>query len=324
MAGGSHPPGAPDYSIAGVLRLLSSPAGAIILALGEGPLRTRRLVERVQRAQGVAPRTIYRHLEALEAFGLVSRTEEPGAVPSRVTYRLSRPAGCHLNHLVQAFAGAAPSGGPERQLESREWERLALLAELMEQGIVDALSCEQLSPTELARRLPALSLHQIGRRANLFSAAGLLRERRGAGRNKRYELTNLTRRHMALVAALIRWRRRHVDDRGAGAETAIALRVALPLVRLPEQIGKLVAFAVLAEDGDEVTFWARVERQGLISCGKGAAAGADGQVRGTSATWLAALLDGKRGKFQVGGCGTLVDAYLKGLHQRLSDDGRGR
>src|SRR5215475_2489322 len=75
-------------SIADVLRLLSAGAtGAILMALGEGPLRTKNLTERVP---GYAPRTIYRYAGKLAELDVIEREEEPG-VPSKVVHTLTDP-----------------------------------------------------------------------------------------------------------------------------------------------------------------------------------------------------------------------------------------
>src|SRR5207237_5462876 len=83
-------------STADVLRLLSFGAtGAILMALGEGPLRTKGLTERVP---GYAPRTIYRYAGKLAELEVIEREEEPG-VPSKVVHALSDPCGTELYTL---------------------------------------------------------------------------------------------------------------------------------------------------------------------------------------------------------------------------------
>src|SRR5215207_4644526 len=75
-------------STADVLRLLGAGAtGAILMALGEGPLRTMELTERVP---GYSPRTIYRYAGKLAQLEVVDREEEQG-VPSKVLISLTDP-----------------------------------------------------------------------------------------------------------------------------------------------------------------------------------------------------------------------------------------
>src|SRR3954465_8840168 len=95
--GAGEDAGVAGASPADVLRLLSAGAtGAILMALGEGPLRTKTLTEQVP---GYAPRTIYRYANKLAELEVVDREEEPG-VPSKVVHTLSDPCGTELYELV--------------------------------------------------------------------------------------------------------------------------------------------------------------------------------------------------------------------------------
>jgi DNA-binding HxlR family transcriptional regulator len=307
-----------------MLRLLGSePNGSILLALGNGPLRTRRLTERIP---SCAPRTVYRHLEELERLRLVERRTRPG-VPSNVTYSLTQPHGRDLFRLLE---DGAPLLGlsASAEVDAPTWAPLALLAELWETGLLEHLSCEPRSATELARRLHGLSLHQIGRRARRLSAAGLLEERGTKNPGTRFSLTPRARHSMALVAGLGRWRR-HVVPEGTGltaAEMAMLLRVALPLLRLPEHAGDRLVLSVVARDeygeaGAE-SLLATVEGGGEVRCRqveREADAEPSGWARATVRTWLVALLDDGRGRMRVGGDLALVGACLTQLHDRLGE-----
>src|SRR3954467_3117862 len=97
-------------STADVLRLLSAGAtGAILMALGKGPLRTKTLTEQVP---GYAPRTIYRYANKLAELEVVEREEEPG-VPSKVVHTLSEACGAELYELVNRFADASMTRPPD-------------------------------------------------------------------------------------------------------------------------------------------------------------------------------------------------------------------
>src|SRR6186997_414687 len=250
-------------STADVLRLLSAGAtGAILMALGEGPLRTKNLTERVP---GYAPRTIYRYAGKLAELNVVEREEEPG-VPSKVVHTLSDPCGAELYELVNRFADASLTRLPDGRIDAHAWASLGLLADLWEAGMVEELSCGGRSPTELARGPHELSYHQVNRRAGLFKTAGLLAEFERPGRRRCYCLTEKSRRKMGLIVGIARWRHHHVvaeDEEGMTAEEmATVLRVALPLVKLPEHRGKCLQLSVLSEDdaaGSEgETIWAEV------------------------------------------------------------------
>ena len=134
-----HPAEQGDACVAGastaeVLRLLSTGAtGAILMVLGEGPLRTKGLTERVP---GYAPRTIYRYAGKLAELEVIEREEEPG-VPSKVVHALRDPCGTDLYTLVNRFADASLTRLPDGRIDAtpgprwgcsptsgrREWSR---------------------------------------------------------------------------------------------------------------------------------------------------------------------------------------------------------
>lgn len=311
-------------STADVLRLLSAGAtGAILMALGEGPLRTKSLTERVP---GYAPRTIYRYAGKLAELDIVEREEEPG-VPSKVVHALSDPCGTELYELVNRFADASLTRLPDGRIDAHAWASLGLLADLWEAGMVEELSCEPLSPTDLARGSHGLSYHQVNRRAGLFKTGGLVCEieSEGAGRRRLYALTEKTRRKMGLIAGIGRWRHHHVvveDEEGmTAAEMATVLRTALPLAKLPEHAGKCLRLSVRSEDGaagsegEEV--WVEVEADGgLHSCAQPPADPA-GWGRGTVGGWITAILDGESSSILVGGEEGVIGDCVRGLWETL-------
>lgn len=318
----SRPP-SPTPTVADLLRLFGSgPNGSILLALGPGPLRTRRLTERVPHC---TPRTVYRHLEELERLRLVERRSRRG-VPSNVTYTLTQPLGRDLFRLLEDSAAPLlelPSGA---EAGATAWAPFSLLAELWETGLLEHLGCESRTATELAALHHGLSLHQIDHRARRLSAAGLLDERDSRNPGRRYSLSPRARRSMALIAGLGRWRR-HVIPRGAGltaAEMAMLLGVALPLLRLPQHAGGRLGLSVVARDDrgePEVrSLTATVERGGAVRCLPDQPepdTEASGWARATVRTWLGALLDDGRDRMRVGGDRALVEACLTQLHHRL-------
>src|SRR6478735_2664393 len=244
-----------------VLRLLSSGAsGAILMALGDGPLRTKELTERVH---GYTPRTVYRYAGKLAEAGVIERHEEPG-VPSKVVHNLSRSSGEELHGLLQAYAEASLSRLPSGEIDAHAWGSLALLADLWESGMVEDLNLGPSSLTELARGRHGLSYHQVSRRANLLAIGGFVHELSTGGRRRSYALTDKARRAMALIAGIGRWRRQHVllsaSKAGLSAtEAATVIRTALPLVALPEHGGKGFGIGIAEED-----VWARVEPDGSV------------------------------------------------------------
>ncbi|HEU4462457.1 MAG TPA: winged helix-turn-helix transcriptional regulator [Solirubrobacterales bacterium] len=309
-------------STAEVLRLLSAGAtGAILMALGEGPLRTKTLTEQVP---GYTPRTIYRYAGKLAELDVIDREEEPG-VPSKVVHVLSDPCGTELYTLVNRFADASMTRLPDGRIDAHAWAALGLLADLWEAGIVEELSCEARSPTDLARGQHGLSYHQVNRRAGLFKTNGLVCESEGVGRRRLYGLTDKTRRKMGLIAGIARWRNHHVvaeDEEGmTTAEMATVLRVALPLVKLTGHKGKGLRLSVRSEDeaagaeGEEI--WAEVAGDGTVQSCANPPAEPSGWGRGKVASWIPVILDGEAQNVLVGEDESLVADCLANLYETL-------
>ncbi|HKH65244.1 MAG TPA: hypothetical protein VKA35_07255 [Solirubrobacterales bacterium] len=301
-----------------LLREVSSgAAGAILMALGPGPLRTRRLTEQLNR---YAPRTVYRYAAKQVGLGLVERSEEPG-VPSTVVYKLTDPGGRQLYRLLDAYAEAWWQRLPDGQIDDNCWTSVSLLAEMWELGFIEALSLAASSPTELAELEGDLTFHQVNRKVHLLRAHGLMRDRPGRGRGRSYEFTDRSRRSMALIAGIARWLRRQGGS-GAGmtsAQLATVLRVVTPLIQLPQHAGKQIELGLAVHAADEpiLELVAEVEADGSCRCRDATDQSPDGRAAGVINTWLGVLLDGNRGRFRVGGEMELVDGFLIGLHDVL-------
>ncbi|HEX8752147.1 MAG TPA: hypothetical protein VF731_01910 [Solirubrobacterales bacterium] len=321
---------APGTSVADVLRLLSAGAsGAIVMALGGGPLRTKNLTQVVR---GYTPRTIYRYAGKLAELDVVERHEEPG-VPSKVVHKLSHPCGSDLYELLSGFADASMSRLPNGEIDAHAWGSMGLLADLWESGMIEELSCDPRSPTELARGPHGWSFHQVNRRANLFRIGGLVSVAPGVGRRTLYTLTGKARRSMALLAGIGRWRHRHVvpeDEEGlTAAEVATILRTALPLVRLPSHAGKCIRLQVVGRDdrpgAEGELVWVQVEADGRVHSCATPTASVDGWGRARVPGWIAAVLDRRADGVHPGGDEPLVEACLAHLHHALwsADAARG-
>ena len=119
-----------------VLRLLGAGAsGAILMALGEGPLRTKELTERVR---GYRTHRLSLCGTADEAGGH-RRPEEPG-VPSKVVHSLSKPGGRELYELIEAYANASFTRLRNGEIDAHAWGSLGLLADLWESGMIEELN----------------------------------------------------------------------------------------------------------------------------------------------------------------------------------------
>lgn len=302
------------------LRLLGAGAsGAILMALGEGPLRTKELTERVR---GYAPRTVYRYASKLTELGVIERHEEPG-VPSKVVHNLTRPCGQELHELVEAYATASWTRLAGGEVDAHGWGSLGLLADLWESGMIEELNLEPRSLTELARGNHGLSYHQVSRRATLFAIGGFVQEVPSSGRRRCVGLTDKARRAMALVAGIGRWRRRYVvSDGEAGldvGEVAGLLRATLPLVSLPEHPEKSLRIDILSSNGTkgEETVWGRVEGDGTLVSHAEPEAEADARAEGKSTAWVDAVLDGPPLSVSAQDDEGLIEACVGRLHAVL-------
>jgi DNA-binding HxlR family transcriptional regulator len=288
-----------------VLRVLSAGAtGAILLALSDGPLRTKELTQRVP---GYTPRTVSRYAIKL------------------AVHSLTEPCGRELHDLTLAYADAASTWLPNGDFDAHAWSSLGLLADLWESGMIEQLSSGPKSPTDLSKGQHGLSYHQVNRRAGLFAAAGFLHEYVSPGNGRRYSLTDKARRAVALIAAIGRWRGRCAAAGTAGLsprEVGGLLRVTLPLVALPEHAGQSLGFEIPGEDvrhpdgGDVV--WATVDSGGRVQTGAAAPAAVDVRAEARATVLVDALLDGHHENgLRVEGDRDLIDTCLERLHLEL-------
>jgi hypothetical protein len=190
--------------------------------------------------------------------------------------------------------------------------------------MIEALNVAPRSPTELAKVEHGLSYHQVNRRASLFVIGGLLSEISIGGRRRVYALTDKARRGVALIAAIGRWRRRHVVPEGATGltprEAGGVLRTTLPLVALPEHTGKsfgveIQAGKIASEDDDVV--WASVSPDGAVLAGEEPMAEVDCRARTGVAKLVDAILDGSPEELRFEGDRHLLEACLSRLHSVL-------
>jgi len=310
-----------DLTIGGVLRLLGAGAsGSIMMALREGPLRTKELTERVP---GYAPRTIYRYSAKLAELALVDREEEPG-VPSKVEHRLTEPSGRELAGLIDAYADASLGRLPSGEIGAHEWGSFALIADLWESGMVKALEQGSCSLTELSQGDHDLSFHQISRRASLFAIGGFIEETTEGTRYRRFALTEKSRRAMALVAGIGRWRRRHIVPKGTpgltSGEAAGLIRTVLPLVCLPEHRGKALELTISPRGGsgaEEEKVWAQVGVDGILDSCPAPPAAVDSLASGHVTAWIDSILDGPGKELSARGDARLLDQCLRQLYAAL-------
>jgi DNA-binding HxlR family transcriptional regulator len=310
-----------EMSVAHVLKLLGNGAnGPILMALGPRSLRTKKLTEKVPT---YAPRTVYRHARKLAECGLVDR-EEIAGVPSTVIHSLS-PAGRDLYRLIEAYAAASLPWVTGPGSGDGLWTVCGLLGEMWTQDWIEELSHGGRSATDLAEATSNMTFHQVSRRTHQLVSWSLIYESTAKGHRKRYQLSDQARHAMALMAGLGRWRQQHVEGEAEGgltvAETTTVLRASMPLLQLPEHQEKSIKLGIVGTTGVDgqrgsATLSAHVSTGGAVRCVK-EKAGEDAWAIGTVDTWLAALLDGDRGRVRPGGDLDFVDDCLKRLYELL-------
>ncbi len=309
-------------SVAELLKLTGTGAtGQILFALDPRALRTKKLTERIPT---FAPRTIYRHARRLTELKLIEREEIPG-VPSTVIHSLSDPAGKDLVRLIDAYAKVTLPPHSNPRTDPSLWGSLGLIGEMWGYSWIEVLSYGGHSVTDMTELTKGMTFHQVTRRIHQLVSWGLVYESSARGQRKRYQLSDRTRKAMALIAGLGRWRQQHLLGGQEGglnvSEMATVLRTSLPLLELPDHQNTNIQLGIVGttgNDGDRgsETLMGRVSPGGGMRCIKGKPS-SDAWALGTVDTWLAALLDGDRGRLRVSGDLDFVDHCLKQLHGTL-------
>jgi hypothetical protein len=133
------------------------------------------------------------------------------------------------------------------------------------------------------------------------------------------------RQGMAVVAAAVRWERRHLLARARSfpvADAMALLRGCMPLVRLPEHTGAVIALTVEADDRATEpprrfgSLQVEVVSSGAVECSEQGDLTPDAWVRGPIDGWLDVLAAGDCAALRVGGERALVDGHLRCLRAR--------
>lgn len=311
----------PVPSSSHLIRLLATESsGAILRALGAGPLRSAQLTDRLAE---YSPRTIYRRLDDLEQVWAIEQRRAATAPPT-VAYELTVAAGRELLGVLDGPARAWLRRWHQGPADEQRWGLLALLADGWDSAIVRELSREPRSLTELGV-VSDMTYHQLARRMTRLAAAGLL-ERIDESRPARYTLSEQARLGAILIASTARWERRHLAGRAQLlliTDVVALLRTVLPLVRLPEQAGAAIVLTVQADvlpAGSQRYGSVRVEVEdgGEIRCVDREDAPPDAWALGSIDAWLLAVIEGDGSKLQVGGERALVEEQLGRLRARTA------
>jgi DNA-binding HxlR family transcriptional regulator len=315
--------GLDTVGIIGLLQLLGAGASsAILLALGEEPLRTMELTARVP---GYSPRTVYRYVSRLADIGANTREEEPG-VPTKVVHSLTDPCGTDLYKLIKLYSKSSTllerlqNGG----IVPQSWNALTLLAGLWESGMFEELNAGPCTATELAGVDHDLSFHQVTRRISLLMIGGMIQHSEAGRTRRHYELTRQAREATALIAGLGQWRERYAVPPGdpglTTGEVVELLRSALPLLVLPAHADKCFELTVDPSGdgigGERRILWAEVKMNGAVVISN-TQIETDSWGRGVVREWIKVLLGGSNKVRSGGSGGSTANACLLGMGPAL-------
>jgi DNA-binding transcriptional ArsR family regulator len=265
---------------------LSKPLTYLILdVLGEGPCPQSELLAAVAAARA----TCFRHLLELEELGVLTRWRRDG---SRNAYcGLTEPAGQELLRLAELLletfsSPQLPSAVADASVRVRglaaAWNTTAL--RWLAEGPCSVRDLDTQAPSGIG--LPEV---EAAREAML---AGALICDRGAGRPRRFGLTDLGEDLARPAAAALRWQRRNLPDRGlplTATEVETLMVLAARHLNLPESLSGKCGLAVDGFGGVHL----EIERGAIADANVLEAEFSGPRLRGPVDAWLKALADGE-------------------------------
>jgi DNA-binding HxlR family transcriptional regulator len=303
------------------LSLLSVPLNVQVLqALEEEP---RSLID-LRRAIGSPPPTTMRgHLRTLTELGVLDRRLE-NEIPGSIAFEL----GGHgrdllaVADILAAWLRESPEG-PIELGSSAAKNAIKALVEGWSSAIIRALAAKPLSLTELSRLISGLSYPSLERRLGTMRLAGQIERRAGAGRGTPYAVTSWLQRAVGPLAAAQRWERATASVE-APPLTRIDIEalflLAVPLVVLPAENSGVCRLAIdLPGEQDHRLAGAMVEvREGkVVACVSNLKGSAGAWALGSTAAWLAALIEDDLDQLELGGDCQLATAMVDRLHSAL-------
>jgi len=303
------------------LTLLSDPLGvAVLQALARGPVSLADL----HRAAGSVPQSTMRErLTILSKVGILERRRS-NDFPGLVDVELTRP-GYELLEVAEVVQGWLASAPEEPRLFGSVAAQNAIKALVgsWAANIVRALASRPLSLTELDRAL-GLDYPSIQRRLTAMRRVGQVRALPGRGRSTPYAVTAWLRRAVVPMAAAIRWEGRHLQGQSspvARRDAEAAFLLTIPLLRLSSELSGSCRLSVEFR-GDAgspaASVLIGVARGRVVSCAAYPEGHADAWVTGSSADWLAAMVEHDATLLAVGGEVDLAIQILKGLQESIA------
>lgn len=316
-----HRSGKKARSGAKTLALLGSQRNFLILS---SLTDCRRRQAELRHAAGFPAQTTLRaDLGRLEDIGAIDKHRQSD-FPGTYEYELTK-AGRELLFVTKAlerWLARAPDiplgiGGNAARAA------IKALVDGWSTSMLRAIAARPLSLTELDQLIHDLSYPSLERRFNALRLAGLIKALPPNGRGTPYTATRWARQAVAPLIAAARWEQRFASDQTAGfgrLDAEAALLLAMPLVRVPVELSGSCRIAVeIASSGKRRLAGVIVE----VGSGKVRPytvrlnGHPDAWVTGSTATWMAAAIEGDVDGLELGGDGSLARYLLEGFSAAL-------
>lgn len=191
--------------------------------------------------------------------------------------------------------------------------------------VVHAIAAKPRSAPEVHEEIGVIPLELAEASLGLLDEVGLIRplppERPGG--EERYEPTEWLRLAVAPLAAAARLELRHPREDTApiaAADVEAALRLTLPLLRMPTGLNGRCALGVELDAGvlgSPAGVTARIDEGRVVACEPGIDPDADASAAGPSGAWLDAVIEGSARGVSSDGDWRLPRDILGGLHKAL-------
>ncbi|HVY97344.1 MAG TPA: winged helix-turn-helix transcriptional regulator [Solirubrobacterales bacterium] len=307
------------------LSVLAVPLNLQVLqALSARPMRLGEL----RKATGLPAQTTLRgHLASLSDIGML-RKEPTDRVPYAVENALTSMGEemLFVASRLEAWLLQAPDGPIALESGSAKGAVKALV-DGWDSRMLGILAERPMSLTELDREIPELSYPSLERRLSSMRIAGLVEPCEGSGAGTPYRVTEWARRGVAPLVAAGHCERVHLSRQSTPLTTVdieAALMLALPLVRLPEELSGECQVEVRASPGlvaESTGMRVVLDRGQVASCATGLDGDAPSHVSGSAMDWFDAIKGGEPDRLDLSP-GQLPAALVNGLS--VAFGGRGR
>lgn len=233
-----------------------------------------------------------------------------------------------IGSVAERWLEEAP-GGP-LALESDEGQAaLRALLDGWTAAIVHTLAAAPATPPDLEATIGGLSGEDLKDRLARMQATGLLEAHPGDGEGAVYAPTDWLRAGLAPLLAAARLELREPQDEAeppTPLDIEAAFQLALPLLRLPTDVGGSCALAVeLDGDADDgpAGVTAQVEEGRVVRCEARLDEAADARAVASAGEWFDTVIEPDAKRVRTSGERLLANLLLNGLHKALFGAGYG-